>query len=80
MGHMFYNAESFIALSGSLEMLDEISSIAYWTKLNFHKKSLGLLNIKDFHDGLLCVLNHTMENRFLPQVTHYTIMFSSIAD
>ena len=75
---MFYNAEAFIALLGGLEMLDGISSITYWVKLNFHKKPLGLLNVNGFYDGLLSFLNHTMEKGFLPQVTRHTIMSSLI--
>ena len=66
---MFYNAEAFIALSSGLEMLDGTSSIAYWAKLNFHKKPLGLLNVNGFFDGLLPFLDHAVEKGFLPQAS-----------
>ena len=60
MGYMFYNAEAFIAIHGGLETLDGITNIAYWDKLNFHKKPLGLLNVNGFFDGLLSFLNHAV--------------------
>ena len=77
MGHIFYNAEAFIALLGDLKMLDGISSIAYWAKLKFHKKALGLLNVNSFYDGLLSFLDHAVEKGFLSQATCRTIMSSS---
>ena len=80
MGYMFYNAEAFIALPGGLETLDGISSIAYWAKLNFHKKPLGLLNVNGFYDGLLTFLDHAVEKGFLPQATRRTIVSSSNAE
>ena len=80
MGYMFYNAEAFIALPGGLETLDGISSIAYWTKLNFHQKPLGLLNVNGFYDGLLSFLDHAVEKGFLPQATRHTIVSASTAD
>ena len=50
MGCMLYNVEAFIALASGLEMLERISSIAYWGKLNFHKELLELLYINDFYN------------------------------
>ena len=53
MGLMFYQTKAFIALPDGLETLDGISNIAYWAKLNFHKKPLGLLNDNGFYNDLL---------------------------
>ena len=58
---MIYNVDAFIALLDSLETLEGISNIAYWVKLKFHQKPLGLLNVNDFTDGLLLFLDHTMK-------------------
>ena len=66
MGCMFYNVEAFIALPSGLKMLDEISSITYWAKLNFHKMPLGLLNANDFYYGLWSFLDHVVKKGFLP--------------
>ena len=80
MGWMFYTAEAFIALPGGLETLDGISSVAYWAKLNFHQKPLGLLNVNGFYDGLLSFLDHAVEKGFLPQATRRTIISASTVD
>ena len=77
---MLYNANAFIALPSGLETLEGISNIAYWTKLNFHQNTLGLLNVNDFYDGLFLFLDHTMEQGFIPRVARYAIMSASTAD
>ena len=80
MGCMFYIAQAFIALPGGLETLDGISSIAYWAKLNFHKKPLGLLNVNGFYDSLLMFLDLAVEKGFITQATRNTIMAAPTAD
>ena len=80
MGRMFYRAEAFIALPGCLETLDGISSIAYWAKLNFHKKPLGLLNVNGFYDDLLFFFDHAVETGFIPQATRHSIISAPTAD
>ena len=77
---MLYNVNAFITLPGSLEILEGIFSITYWIKLNFHQKSLRLLNINDFYDGLLLFLNYAVEQGFIPRVMRHAIIFASIAD
>ena len=80
MGCMLYNADAFIALPGGLEILEGISSIAYWAKLNFHQKLLGLLNVNSFYNDLLLFLDHAMEHGFIPRVARCAIMSVSTAD
>ena len=65
---MLYNTNTFITLPNGLKTLDGIFSIAYWGKLNFHQKPLGLLNINDFYDGLLLFLDHAVKQGFIPRV------------
>ena len=79
VGHMFYQAEAFIALPGGLETLDGISRVAYWAKLNFHKKPLGLLNVNGFYDDLLFFFDHAVETGFIPQATRHSIISAPIA-
>ena len=80
MGWILYNAEAFVALPGGLEALDAIFSITYWAKLNFHQKSLGLLNVNGFYDGLLSFLDHAVEQGFIPQTIRRAIISASTAD
>ena len=53
MRYMLLNADAFVALPGGFETFEEIFNIASWTHFNIHKKSLGLLNVNGFYDGLL---------------------------
>ena len=59
LGYMFYSVKAFITLPNGLETLERI--IAFWAKLNLHKKLLELLNINDFYDDLLSFLDHIAE-------------------
>ena len=77
---MFYTAEAFIALLDGLKTLDGISSIAYWAKLNIHKKPLGLLSVNGFYDCLLSFLDHAVEKGLLPQIACHIIIFASTID
>ena len=79
-GYMFNNAEAFIALPGGLETLEGISNIAFWAKLNLHRKPLGLLNINGFYDSLLSFLDHAVEHDLIPQATRSLIFSASTAD
>ena len=68
---MLYNVEAFIALSSGLEILDRISSIAYWAKLIFYDGMLLLkpLGLPNFH--------HVVEQGFIPKVARRVIIFVS---
>ena len=77
---MLYNANTFIALPNGLETLEEIFSIIYWVKLNFHQKYLGLLNVNGFYDDLLLFLDHVVEQGFIPRVVWHATMSASTAD
>ena len=80
LGSMFGNAEAFIALPGGLETLEGISSIAFWAKLNFHKRPLGLLNINGFYDGLLSFLDQAVEQDFITPEIRRTIISASTVE
>ena len=79
-GYMFSSADAFIALPGGLETLDGISSIAYWAKLNLHKKPLGLLNTNGFYDGLLSFLDNAVKQEFITPEIRRTIFSASTVD
>ena len=80
MWYMLYNANGFIVLPDGLETLEGISCIAYSDKLNFHQKTLGLLNVNGFDDCLLFFLDHTVEQGFIPRMAWCVIMSTSIVN
>ena len=61
-------------------MLEDIFSVLYFTKINFHRKPLGLLNVNGFYDGLLSVLNQAVEQGFVSQATRHTIISATTGD
>jgi len=48
---MLLNFDAFIALPGGILSLQEVMSILFWADGNFHRKSLGFLNVNCFFDG-----------------------------
>ncbi|XVF28797.1 hypothetical protein REPUB_Repub15cG0062600 [Reevesia pubescens] len=64
---MIENADAFIALPVGFGTLEEIFQIASWSQLNIHQKSIGILNVNGFYDGLFSFLNHAVEQKFISQ-------------
>ena len=69
-GSMLYNTDAFIALPGDLGTLEEVFNIVSWAHLNIHKKTLELLNVNSFYDGLMSFPEHTVEQEFISQANH----------
>lgn len=58
-------ADAFIALPGGWGTLDEFFEAATWAQLNHHMKPVGLLNIKDYYNGLVAFLMHAEREGFV---------------
>ena len=67
IANMLHNADAFIALPGGFGTLEEIFQITSWAQLNIHQKPIGLLNVNNFFDGLLCFLDQAVEQNFISQ-------------
>jgi len=65
MNAIFDHANTFIALPGGLDTLEEIFHIFSWAHLNIHQKPIGLLNVNGFYDNLLSFLDQAVEQKFL---------------
>ena len=63
---MLNHADVFIFLSGNLATLKTLIIFAFWAHLNIYKKSISLLNVNNFYDGLITFLNHAIKNYFIP--------------
>ncbi|KAK9225925.1 hypothetical protein WN943_010970 [Citrus x changshan-huyou] len=66
VSEMLNHADAFIFLLGDLATLEALITFASWANLNIHKKSIGLLNVNNFYDGLITFLNHAIKNYFIP--------------
>ncbi|KAL6575376.1 hypothetical protein OROMI_012661 [Orobanche minor] len=57
--HMTNNADAFITLPDDFGTLEELFHVVTRAQLNVHKKTIGLLNINGFFDGLLSFINYS---------------------
>lgn len=58
-------SQGFIALPGGLGTFEELCEILTWGQLGFHSKPVALLNVKQFYDPLLRMLDCAVEQGFL---------------
>lgn len=71
---MYDLADGFVALPGGLGTLEELAEVATWSQLGIHKKPLVLLDVGNFWDPLVSLLDTMLgvgllrpENRSLVQ-------------
>lgn len=67
-------ADGFIALPGGYGTYDELFEMITWAQLGIHAKPIGLLNIKDFFNPLLALIQHTSAEGFI-SLTHANLVF-----
>ncbi len=58
-------ADAFIALPGGFGTLEEFFEIVTWSQLGIQNKPSGLLNVSGYYDGLLTMLDHAVQERFV---------------
>ena len=58
-------ADGFIALPGGFGTFEEFCEILTWGQLGFHRKPMGLLNVRGFYDPLLALFDHAVQEGFL---------------
>jgi uncharacterized protein (TIGR00730 family) len=58
-------SDAFVAMPGGYGTFDEFFEILTWAQLGLHRKPCGIYNINGFYDGLLAMLDHSMEEGFL---------------
>jgi uncharacterized protein (TIGR00730 family) len=58
-------SDAFIALPGGYGTLEEFCEAVTWSQLGIQPKPCGLLNIERYWDGLLAVLDHAVDEKFV---------------
>lgn len=58
-------SDAFIALPGGFGTLDELFEIITWAQLGFHKKPIGLLNVRGYFDHLVQFIDHAVQEGFI---------------
>ncbi len=69
-------ADAFIALPGGWGTLEEIFEVVTWTQLNYHKKPVGILNVRSYYDHLIKFLDHAATEGFIRPI-HRPLLSSS---
>ena len=69
-------ADGFVALPGGAGTLEEWFEVFTWSQLGYHKKPCGLLNVNNFFDPLMTMLDHTIEQGFMNEAYREMILIS----
>ena len=59
-------ADAMIALPGGFGTFEELFETITWSQLGIHRKAIGLLNVSGFYDGLLALVQHAIDEGFVP--------------
>jgi uncharacterized protein (TIGR00730 family) len=60
-------SDAMVALPGGYGTFEELFETITWSQLGIHRKAIGLLNVRGFYDGLLALVDHAIDEGFVPQ-------------
>jgi uncharacterized protein (TIGR00730 family) len=58
-------ADAFIALPGGYGTFEELFEILTWAQIGLHRKPVGLLNVRNYFDPLLMLIDHAQQEGFI---------------
>lgn len=58
-------ADAFIALPGGFGTFEELFEILTWSQIGLHTKPVGILNVKNYFDPLLLLIEHALREGFI---------------
>jgi uncharacterized protein (TIGR00730 family) len=58
-------SDAFVALPGGYGTFEELFEIITWAQLGMHEKNIGLLNVADFFDPLVRMIDHAIQEGFI---------------
>ena len=59
-------SDAVIALPGGFGTFEELFETITWSQLGIHRKAIGILNVGGFYNGLLSLMDHAIEEGFVP--------------
>jgi uncharacterized protein (TIGR00730 family) len=59
-------SDAVIALPGGFGTFEELFETITWSQLGIHRKAVGVLNVRGFYDGLLALVQHAVDEGFVP--------------
>jgi uncharacterized protein (TIGR00730 family) len=72
-------ADGFIALPGGFGTFEELFEMVTWAQLGLHHKPFGVLNVAGYYNGLLALVDHAVEEAFIPPQHRELILASDNA-
>ncbi|MDC3417088.1 TIGR00730 family Rossman fold protein [Aquibacillus salsiterrae] len=73
-------ADSYIALPGGLGTFEELFEVLCWAQIGIHNKPIGLLNVGQYYNPLLQLIQYSVEEGFTSQSHDQIIQSSSSPD
>lgn len=70
-------SEGFIALPGGFGTLEELFEILTWGQLGLHKHPIGILNVNNFYDDLLAMLDKMVAKGLLKRSNMDLVLVAS---
>lgn len=58
-------SDAYIALPGGYGTFEELFEVVCWAQIGIHQKPIGLLNIENFYEPLLQMVQHTAKEGFM---------------
>ena len=58
-------SDAFVAMPGGIGTLEEFFEVLTWAQLGLHAKPCGLLQVAGYFDGLLALIDHAVQERFV---------------
>src|SRR5699024_4895040 len=74
---MSESAHGYVALAEGAGTLEEWFELFIWSRLGYHAISCGFLNVNNFFDPLINMLDHTIEQGFMNKSYREMIIVSS---
>ncbi|MDQ3438918.1 MAG: TIGR00730 family Rossman fold protein [Planctomycetota bacterium] len=72
--------DAFVTLPGGLGTLEEIFEILVGKQLGYHRKPIVLLNVDNFFDPLLTMIEHGIEQRFIKSAARALYFVAATVD
>lgn len=61
-------ADAFVALPGGLGTLEEFCEVLTWAQLGLHRKPCGVLDVGEYFQPLVALLDHMVREGFLARI------------
>ena len=73
-------SDATIALPGGFGTFEELFEMVTWSQLGLHRKSIGMLNVGGFYDGLIALMEHAIAEGFIPEQHRELLLSASDPD